>query len=97
MADIVVVDGGSVDGTLEAVGAMPDLRVINGPDRGLYDAINKGTAAAAGDVIGILNSDDVYPPGTLAAVGAAFSRHAQAVCGTSLLVRDEDVVGVFDD
>ena len=58
----VVVDGASSDDTLEIVREFtPQVaRLISEPDRGLYDAMNKGMAAATGDIIGYLNSDDVY-------------------------------------
>ena len=58
----VVVDGASSDATMEIVtGFTPEVaRVISEPDRGLYDAMNKGMAVATGDILGYLNSDDVY-------------------------------------
>ncbi len=58
----VVVDGVSTDGTQDIVrGFRPKVaRLISEPDRGLYDAMNKGIASATGDIIGYLNSDDVY-------------------------------------
>jgi glycosyltransferase involved in cell wall biosynthesis len=58
----IVVDGGSTDGTLEELSANRGRvsRIIPGPDRGIYDALNKGIAASSGDVIGFLHSDDVY-------------------------------------
>ena len=61
----IVVDGGSNDGTLEALKAYPGLKIISEPDEGVYDAMNKGIRAAMGDVIILLNSDDLLPPGTL--------------------------------
>ena len=69
--EIVVVDGGSTDGTVERVSMLSDVCLLRGPDRGVYDAFNKGIAAAAGDVIGILNSDDSYQPGSFTAVADA--------------------------
>lgn len=57
----LVIDGGSRDGTLEIVRThkhRPGL-VLSEPDRGIYDAMNKGVASATGDVIGLLNADDV--------------------------------------
>ncbi|MBD3295870.1 MAG: glycosyltransferase [Candidatus Omnitrophica bacterium] len=60
--EYIVVDGGSVDGTLEVVDSYGSSisRVIRGQDAGLYDALNVGIAAATGDVIGFLHSDDLY-------------------------------------
>ena len=71
----IIVDGGSRDGTLDIVASFPHVdRVITGKDSGIYDAMNKGIGAATGEVIGILNSDDVYVDATvLSEVAAAFS------------------------
>ena len=58
----IVIDGASTDGTLHVVdryaGRLAHVR--SEPDRGVYDAMNKGLALASGDVIGFLNADDVY-------------------------------------
>ncbi|MDE5724306.1 MAG: glycosyltransferase, partial [Paramuribaculum sp.] len=63
--EVIVVDGQSTDNTVEIVKEYEGrfggrLRWISEPDRGLYDAMNKGIAMATGDVVGILNSDDFY-------------------------------------
>jgi len=94
--ETIVVDGGSTDGTVEELRKARDVQLIEGPDRGLYDAINKGLARCSGEIIGLLNSDDDYPPGAFAAVAAAFTPEAQAVCGTALMVADDQVVAAFD-
>jgi glycosyltransferase involved in cell wall biosynthesis len=97
----IIVDGGSTDGTLDVLGKYAHLRVISEPDDGMYDAINKGILLAQGEVIGLLNTDDVYPPGTLRAVADAFIHHpgAQAVVGgvTRFVEHDSgwQVVGSF--
>jgi glycosyltransferase involved in cell wall biosynthesis len=75
----IVVDGGSTDGTVELLRAAPGIRWISEPDRGLAHALNKGIAMAAGEVIGELNADDVYEPGALAAVAAAFADRPDAM------------------
>jgi glycosyltransferase involved in cell wall biosynthesis len=60
-----IIDGGSSDGTLEVLNRYPHLKVLSEPDRGVYDAWNKGIDRASGDVVSILNSDDVYADGAL--------------------------------
>jgi glycosyltransferase involved in cell wall biosynthesis len=58
----IVVDGASSDGTtdiLRAQRAQIDF-LVSEPDNGIYDALNKGIAAATGEVIGLLHADDVY-------------------------------------
>jgi len=78
----LVIDGGSVDGTLDLLEAAEDVRFISEPDRGLSDAVNKGIARARGEVIGWLNADDVYLPGALAKVGQAMARRPDALWAT---------------
>jgi glycosyltransferase involved in cell wall biosynthesis len=58
----IVVDGGSTDGTLDIIKKYDDkiTKWISEPDRGIYDAMNKGISMATGVVVGILNSDDFY-------------------------------------
>jgi len=57
----IVVDGGSKDGTMDIVRQFSHVtRYVSEPDRGIYDAMNKGIAMATGDVIGFINSDDFY-------------------------------------
>lgn len=58
----IVVDGASTDGTLEMIQRHGKhiAQLVSEPDRGIYDAMNKGLALASGEVIGFLNADDVY-------------------------------------
>lgn len=57
----IIVDGNSSDDTLNIVKSFPHVsKCISERDNGIYDAMNKGLALATGDIIGILNSDDVY-------------------------------------
>jgi glycosyltransferase involved in cell wall biosynthesis len=69
-----VIDGSSNDGTVEFLRSLNDPRVrwISEADRGQSDAINKGLRQADGNVIGWLNSDDLYTDRALAAVAVAF-------------------------
>jgi glycosyltransferase involved in cell wall biosynthesis len=60
--EYIIIDGASTDGTIEIVKSYGDriTKFISEPDRGIYDAMNKGISLASGDIIGILNSDDFY-------------------------------------
>ncbi|MFH1141734.1 MAG: glycosyltransferase family 2 protein [Chloroflexota bacterium] len=62
--ELIVIDGGSKDGTLEALERYRDggrlAVLVSEPDQGMYDAMNKGIALATGDLVGILNADDRY-------------------------------------
>lgn len=63
----IIVDGASKDNTVEIVKAIPNrvTKLISEPDKGIYDAMNKGIRLATGDIVGILNSDDFYASNTI--------------------------------
>src|ERR1700722_10440299 len=60
--ELLIIDGASSDGTVKIARsyACPQISVISEPDRGIYDAMNKGLRLFNGDAIGFLNSDDIY-------------------------------------
>ena len=63
--EYIIVDGASKDATLDIIREyeprfLGKMRYLSEPDKGIYDAMNKGFAMATGDVIGILNSDDFF-------------------------------------
>lgn len=60
--EYIIVDGASTDGTLALIQSYQDKisKIISEPDEGIYNAMNKGIERASGDIIGILNADDVY-------------------------------------
>lgn len=93
--EYIVVDGGSTDGTLDALAPFRDriATLISEPDRGLYDAMNKGIKAATGDVVAILNADDVYAStDVLARVASTFEASgAEAVYGDLHYVAADDL------
>jgi len=77
--DLLVMDGGSTDGTVEILRSYGDrLRFVSRRDRGQSHALNQGLARAQGDVVCWLNSDDAFMPGALRAVADAFRRHPEA-------------------
>jgi len=84
-----VIDGGSVDGTLEILKSAPDVRWISEPDRGLSDAVNKGLARARGEWIAWLNADDELSLEALKTVLAWATRHpgVDLFCGDEIILR----------
>lgn len=63
--EVVLCDGNSTDNTMDIAAQYKErfgdkLQAVSEPDRGIYDAMNKGIDRATGDIIGILNSDDFY-------------------------------------
>lgn len=80
--ELVVIDGASTDETLDVLRSLSraDRRVrwISEPDRGQAHAVNKGIIRTAGEVIGWLNSDDIYYPGALSAVLRHFHENPDA-------------------
>lgn len=67
-----VFDGGSTDDSASVAAQFPHVRWVSEPDRGQAHAVNKGFAAARGEVICWLNSDDAYPSGLFARLREAF-------------------------
>ena len=74
--EYIVMDGGSTDGTIEILKKYSSQLIwFSEKDRGQSHAINKGLRQATGDVFAFLNSDDVYEPSALLAVGEFFTIH----------------------
>jgi glycosyltransferase involved in cell wall biosynthesis len=59
--EYLLIDGGSIDGTLTIAKEQDHIsKIVSEPDKGIYDAINKGTKNSTGEIIGFLNSDDTF-------------------------------------
>jgi glycosyltransferase len=58
----IAVDGASTDGTVDIINQHTNqiATFITEPDKGIYDALNKGLKLATGDVVGFLHADDLY-------------------------------------
>ena len=96
--EYIVVDGGSRDETVDIIRANESrfggrMRWISEPDKGLYDAMNKGIMMATGDVVAVLNSDDFYHRGdVISRVAAAFDdANVEAVYGDLVFVSPDNL------
>ena len=87
----VIIDGGSTDKTLEILRRYPQLKWISEPDQGQSDALNKGFKMATGDIIGWLNSDDVYLPNTFDKVAKYLSETEYDAVYSNLFFSDENL------
>ncbi|MFB1489909.1 MULTISPECIES: glycosyltransferase family 2 protein [unclassified Thiocapsa] len=81
--EYLIVDGASTDHTLDIIKEYSSafdgrLHWWSAPDKGIYDAMNKGLEMARGDYIGILNSDDFYEPGAFGCVNASLEQQPVA-------------------
>lgn len=89
--EYLIIDGGSNDGTLEIIEQYRQhvTNIVSEPDAGIYDAMNKGIALATGELIGILNADDVYASAEiLAKVADVFKDKAVDACYGDLVYTD---------
>ena len=102
--EYLVIDGKSKDSTLDIVKSYESkfnkrLKYISEKDKGLYDAMNKGITMATGDIIGIINSDDVLASkDTLEIIAKTFQKEKCDATYSNLEIRDENlkkVVRVF--
>lgn len=84
--EFIIIDGNSSDSTLQIINSYKDRidLIVSEPDKGIYDAMNKGVEKASGDIIGILNSDDVFS-------------HDRILKNVSDLFSDENVDGIYGD
>jgi glycosyltransferase involved in cell wall biosynthesis len=87
----LVIDGASTDATaaVVAAAASPRTQFFSEPDKGLYDAMNKGIARATGDIIGFLNADDFFcRTDSVALLAAGLAGQAAVSGGVAIVPAD---------
>lgn len=93
-----IIDGKSTDKTVElAESYRPqmiekgiDFHIVSEPDKGIYDAMNKGIGLAEGDIIGLLNTDDTYEPETIETVIRTFREQKCDLLFANIRIRKQD-------
>jgi len=93
----LIIDGGSTDSTLGIIErvASTDVRIISGPDDGLFHAMNKGLDAFSGDAVGFLNSDDTFHDEYALERLASALEDADVAYGDLVMVRNQDSKNVI--
>lgn len=91
--EYIIIDGASTDKSLEIIQKYKDnvTKIVSEPDKGMYEALNKGIRLASGDIIGLVHSDDfLYAPNTISKIVTTFQKtNADFIYGNGLFVDPE--------
>lgn len=93
-----IIDGKSKDRTVEIAESYREAmeqkginyRIVSEPDKGIYDAMNKGIRLAQGDIIGLLNTDDTYEPDTIDTVLKTFGETKCELMFANICIHKQD-------
>ncbi|MCM1103021.1 MAG: glycosyltransferase [Clostridium sp.] len=92
--EYVVIDGNSQDRTVDMIREYQEcfkgrMKFVSESDQGIYDAMNKGIRLAAGELIGILNSDDDYEENAVEEIVKAWDRQGMQILYGLMRTRKE--------
>ena len=96
--EYILIDGGSIDGTLTIAKKQDHIsKIVSEPDKGIYDAFNKGIKNSTGEIIGFLNSDDsFYDENSLQNIADSFNKDTDCVFGDIIYTdKDENIKRVW--
>jgi len=88
--ELIVVDGGSTDETIDVLRRYPEIVWFSEPDKGFSDAVNKGLRRATGEICAIQSSDDLYMPGVFRLVAEAFADEQLNIVTGGMIFIDND-------
>ena len=97
--EYIIIDGGSTDGSVEIIKKYEDYLTywVSEPDFGVYDALNKGIARSSGEIIGFINSDDVYCGKFFIEIAKFLNKNSQldAIIGNSFIKLNEKITPII--
>ena len=84
--EYIIIDGASTDKTIDIINEYSNniKTIFSEPDKGIYDAMNKGVQISSGDSVGILNSDDIFS-------------HTRVISDIVKIIKDTNVDAVYGD
>lgn len=93
--EYIIIDGGSTDGTIDIIKRYEDkiAKWISEPDKGIYDAMNKGITLALGDIVGFVHADDMLNDKFVISkiVDSFITQNADAIYGDALIVNRNNI------
>ena len=96
--EYIIIDGGSTDSSVEIIKKYEEnfFYWISEPDLGVYDALNKGLERSTGEIIGFINSDDVYCKIFLKELAQVFIENSNidAIIGNSFINKDNKIIAI---
>ncbi len=95
--EYIIIDGGSTDGTLDIINQYSEVvtHFISEPDKGLYDAMNKGLRIASGDYIWFVNSGDkIYDEDTITLIESIANQYKtpDVIYGETMIIDEDDKI-----